>query len=206
MGCKITPRRSESRARILATIRLEFLPPRCASLAPTQFRKSRCKPATTLLSSEPRGGGVYNITMKSGANQYHGSGYEYFVNEDLNAAGALSQSSSGANTCPETAATITAALLADRFGCPRSTTATTRPSSFSVGNSFVKTLASRSTTPCPCLLILPATSPRSHRMGPAAYAPSTRFSSPRWVFPLRSATPWAVSFSPIQSRIPQRGP
>jgi hypothetical protein len=32
------------------------------------------------------GGGVFNVTMKSGTNQYHGSGYEYFVNEDLNAA------------------------------------------------------------------------------------------------------------------------
>jgi hypothetical protein len=32
------------------------------------------------------GGGLFNITMKSGTNQYHGTGYEYFVNEDLNAA------------------------------------------------------------------------------------------------------------------------
>ena len=32
------------------------------------------------------GGGLFNITMKSGANQYHGSVYDYFVNEDLNAA------------------------------------------------------------------------------------------------------------------------
>ncbi len=28
---------------------------------------------------------VINMTMKSGTNQYHGSGYDYFVNEDLNA-------------------------------------------------------------------------------------------------------------------------
>ncbi|HEY7337801.1 MAG TPA: TonB-dependent receptor [Bryobacteraceae bacterium] len=31
------------------------------------------------------GGAVYNITMKSGGNQLHGSGYEYFANEALNA-------------------------------------------------------------------------------------------------------------------------
>ncbi len=31
------------------------------------------------------GGGMFNLTMKSGTNQFHGSGYEYFVNEDLNA-------------------------------------------------------------------------------------------------------------------------
>ncbi len=31
------------------------------------------------------GGGVFIATMKSGTNQFHGSGYDYFVNEALNA-------------------------------------------------------------------------------------------------------------------------
>src|SRR6516225_9290272 len=31
------------------------------------------------------GGGYFNFTMKSGTNQFHGSGYDYFVNEALNA-------------------------------------------------------------------------------------------------------------------------
>ena len=31
------------------------------------------------------GGGVFNATMRSGTNAYHGSGYDYFVNEALNA-------------------------------------------------------------------------------------------------------------------------
>jgi hypothetical protein len=31
------------------------------------------------------GGGLFNVTMKSGTNQFHGTGFEYFVNEDLNA-------------------------------------------------------------------------------------------------------------------------
>ena len=31
------------------------------------------------------GGGYFNYTMKSGANQFHGSAYDYFVNEVLNA-------------------------------------------------------------------------------------------------------------------------
>jgi hypothetical protein len=31
------------------------------------------------------GGGYFNYTMKSGTNQYHGSAYDYFVNEVLNA-------------------------------------------------------------------------------------------------------------------------
>ena len=30
------------------------------------------------------GGGYFNYTMKSGTNEYHGSGYDYFVNEALN--------------------------------------------------------------------------------------------------------------------------
>lgn len=31
------------------------------------------------------GGGYFNFTMKSGTNQYHGSAYDYFVNEAMNA-------------------------------------------------------------------------------------------------------------------------
>ena len=31
------------------------------------------------------GGGVFNFTMKSGTNQFHGTAYDYFVNEALNA-------------------------------------------------------------------------------------------------------------------------
>jgi hypothetical protein len=31
------------------------------------------------------GGGLFNITMRSGTNQFHGGAYEYFVNEALNA-------------------------------------------------------------------------------------------------------------------------
>jgi hypothetical protein len=31
------------------------------------------------------GGGYFNVTMRSGTNQFHGNAYEYFVNEALNA-------------------------------------------------------------------------------------------------------------------------
>src|SRR5215468_1735787 len=31
------------------------------------------------------GGGLFNVTMKSGTNQFHGAAYEYFVNEAFNA-------------------------------------------------------------------------------------------------------------------------
>ena len=36
------------------------------------------------------GGGLFNVTMKSGTNQFHGTAYEYFVNEMLNAGDAFS--------------------------------------------------------------------------------------------------------------------
>jgi hypothetical protein len=38
---------------------------------------------------------VINMTMKSGTNQYHGTGYDYFVNEDLNAGNPFSVVANG---------------------------------------------------------------------------------------------------------------
>jgi hypothetical protein len=38
---------------------------------------------------------LINFSMKSGTNQYHGSGYDYFVNEDLNAGDPFSINTSG---------------------------------------------------------------------------------------------------------------
>ncbi len=39
---------------------------------------------------------VINMTMKSGTNQYHGTGFDYFVNEDLNAGDPFTINTSGA--------------------------------------------------------------------------------------------------------------
>ncbi len=41
------------------------------------------------------GGGLFNVTMKSGTNQYHGSGYDYFDNEALNAAEPFTNNGNG---------------------------------------------------------------------------------------------------------------
>jgi len=38
---------------------------------------------------------VINMTMKSGTNQYHGTGFEYFVNEDLNASDPFTENTTG---------------------------------------------------------------------------------------------------------------
>ncbi len=43
---------------------------------------------------------VINMTMKSGTNQYHGTGYDYFVNEDLNAGNPFSASTLGGKYRP----------------------------------------------------------------------------------------------------------
>ncbi|MBV9746813.1 MAG: carboxypeptidase regulatory-like domain-containing protein [Acidobacteriia bacterium] len=41
------------------------------------------------------GGGLFNITMRSGTNQLHGGAYEYFVNEALNAGTPFTNNGSG---------------------------------------------------------------------------------------------------------------
>ena len=41
------------------------------------------------------GGGVFNMTMKSGTNQFHGTVYDYFVNEALNAGVPFTNSGNG---------------------------------------------------------------------------------------------------------------
>ncbi|MCU1337839.1 MAG: Cna B-type protein [Bryobacterales bacterium] len=46
------------------------------------------------------GGAVYNLTMKSGTNQFHGSGYEYFANEALNAGVPFTSNGNGGHLRP----------------------------------------------------------------------------------------------------------
>ena len=43
---------------------------------------------------------VINMTMKSGTNQYHGTGFDYFVNEDLNSGDPFSSNGQGAKERP----------------------------------------------------------------------------------------------------------
>ena len=43
---------------------------------------------------------VINMTMKSGTNQYHGTGFDYFVNEDLNAGDPFSSNGTGGKERP----------------------------------------------------------------------------------------------------------
>jgi hypothetical protein len=46
------------------------------------------------------GGGLFNITMKSGTNQYHGSFFDYFANEFLNAGDPFSTNGTGGKYRP----------------------------------------------------------------------------------------------------------
>ena len=60
------------------------------------------------------GGGVFNTTMKSGTNQYHGSAYDYFANEALNAGQPFTDDGKGGLFGPVRASTI----MASRLGGP----------------------------------------------------------------------------------------
>jgi hypothetical protein len=46
------------------------------------------------------GGGYFNITMKGGSNQFHGSGYDYFVNEAIWASTPFTDNGKGGNLRP----------------------------------------------------------------------------------------------------------
>ena len=75
-------------------------------------------------------GAVLSYTMRSGTNQFHGSAYEYWVNEDFNSAGAYS------HTRPKTRKNDFGGTSVDQSGSPRSTTAETKLFSSSVSNPF----------------------------------------------------------------------
>ena len=80
------------------------------------------------------GGGLYNFTSKSGTNKLHGSGFEYFRNEFLNAGQPFTNSGNGHLIRPWRAVTITALHSADPWLSRTSITAGTRPSFSSVWN------------------------------------------------------------------------
>lgn len=48
------------------------------------------------------GGGILNVTMRSGTNQFHGTAYEYWVNEILNAGQPFTNNGNGGLVRPET--------------------------------------------------------------------------------------------------------
>jgi hypothetical protein len=78
-------------------------------------------------------GGYFNYTMKSGTNQWHGSAYDYLVNEAMNAG--LPTGSTSATVC---AATTTVPHSAARFGSPKCTTARISHFSSSTSNNSVR--------------------------------------------------------------------
>jgi hypothetical protein len=94
------------------------------------------------------GGGYFNYTMKSGTNQLHGTVYDYFVNEALNAglpftdAGATNPNKAGQLVRNPLGRTTMGSLWAVRSIFPRSTTATTRVFSFSISNNSASPLSS----------------------------------------------------------------
>ena len=86
------------------------------------------------------GSAVFNLTMKSGTNQIHGSAYEYFVNEALNASTPYSQTATNPGQNPAAFQTkrLRLYLRRSRLHSQRYTTAATRLSSFSLSRNTAK--------------------------------------------------------------------
>ncbi len=158
---------------------------------------------------------VVNMTMKGGTNQYHGSGYDYFVNEDLNAGDPFSTTGCIYPIAPFATTTAPACAPAGGSGgkfrprnrrndfggtlggpvyIPKSTTGTTRPSSSGATKSTWRKLSSPSPTPFPRPITWPAISVRSRPTGRAVCARSSVFSKPLWVRPRSNWMHWATSF------------
>ena len=85
------------------------------------------------------GGGLFNITMRSGTNKYHGGGFDYLQNEDFNGATPF------VNKLPRTRRNDYGFSLGVPCGFPRCTTEETRRSSSTTRNSSAS--SSRSMTP-----------------------------------------------------------
>ena len=91
------------------------------------------------------GGGYFNYTMKSGTNQLHGSAYDYFVNEALNAgmpftdAGTTNPNKDGQHIRnPHAAERLRLHVGRPDRDSRKSTTATTRRFSFSTSSSSAR--------------------------------------------------------------------
>jgi hypothetical protein len=78
---------------------------------------------------------LMNFTMKSGTNQYHGTGYDYFVNEALNAGNPYSLNTSGTGKVRPTARRNDFGGTLGGQSALNSTTDTTRRSSSSTTRS-----------------------------------------------------------------------
>ncbi len=73
------------------------------------------------------GGGLFNVTMKSGTNTFHGTGYEYFVNEALNAGVPFTSNGNGSlHPSPRPPQRLRLRRWVVPSSSLRSTTATTR--------------------------------------------------------------------------------
>jgi hypothetical protein len=92
------------------------------------------------------GGGYFNFTMKSGTNQLHGSAYDYFVNEALNAgmpftdAGTQNAAKAGQHIRNAVRRNDWGFTVGGRSAFPCSTTVRTEPSSSSISSNSGRTV------------------------------------------------------------------
>jgi hypothetical protein len=84
------------------------------------------------------GGGYFNYTMRSGTNQFHGSAYDYFDNEALNAGLPFTDNGAGGHIRNTVRRNDYGFTLVVRSGFPRFTMAATAHFSTSASSSFAK--------------------------------------------------------------------
>jgi len=208
---KETPRRSVSKARMPAT----DSSPASISRPSRASTRSRNIVQTSNFAAEygQVGGGYFNLTMKSGTNQFHGSAYDYFVNEALNAGQPFTDNGRGGLIRPVQRRNDTASRSAARSGFPNSTTATTRRSSSSTSNSTAKTRTSNNqaiTVPTPAYRLgdfrealtgpHPCRDPLGRRFSKAPFTIPPRSASRQTARPFATRSRSIRSFGPSRTR------
>lgn len=125
------------------------------------------------------GAGVINLTMKSGTNQYHGTLYEYFVNEDLNAGDAFSVSTAGTGKFrPRNRRNDFGGAVGGPLYIPKIYNGRNKTFFSGTMRSSSKATTIRSISLFPPQLIWPAISPPSLRMERVVFARRTAFPLP----------------------------
>ena len=151
----------------------ETTQPNNLSFVPSPDATAEFKVQTSIYDAQygRTGGGVVNVVLKSGTNQFHGNFYEYYRDEKLNA-NTFDANRGGHSEGRPLLESARAAPSTARCGSPASTTAPTRRSSCTTGSRSAARCRSRRSTPCRARSSAPATSRR--RAPPtAARSPST---------------------------------
>ena len=118
---------------------------------------------------------VINMTMKSGTNQYHGTGFDYFVNEDLNAGDPFSSNGEGGLARPRNRRNDFGGTLGGPVIIPKLYNGKNKTFFFFAYEQYLEGSQYNFTDTVPTAAFRAETSPRSRRMALVV-------SALRWVF------------------------